>query len=415
MNLLKTSVLNGFAVIIKMLTMLGINKVLAIYVGPSGYAAFGQLQNAIQMITLISSGALNNGVIKYTSQHIHDEEKQVNIWKTAGTIVIIGAIITSLVVFIFSQDLSSFFIKGDDYSHVFKFFALSLIFFVLNTLLLAILNARREIIAYAFCNIVGSIVSLIATVLLTIKYNISGALVALATYQSFAFIVTFFVIYKKEWFKVSYIFGRIDKSVFKLLLSFSLMSLVSAICVPLSHMAIRKYIGQELGWESAGLWEAMWRLSSAFLLLVSSTFSVYFLPKLSALDAREEIIKELVNGFKLIIPFVIFGAMIIYFFRGYIITALFSQSFMKIQEIMPFQLIGDSIKACSLLLGYLVVSKAMVKEYILSEVVITLFFYLSIRQFVNLLGLEGLGVAHMLTYSLHFCLLYYLVKKKGVI
>ncbi|WP_223953430.1 oligosaccharide flippase family protein, partial [Aeromonas caviae] len=205
MNLLKTSVLNGFAVIIKMLTMLGINKVLAIYVGPSGYAAFGQLQNAIQMITLISSGALNNGVIKYTSQHIHDEEKQVNIWKTAGTIVIIGAIITSLVVFIFSQDLSSFFIKGDDYSHVFKFFALSLIFFVLNTLLLAILNARREIIAYAFCNIVGSIVSLIATVLLTIKYNISGALVALATYQSFAFIVTFFVIYKKEWFKVSYI------------------------------------------------------------------------------------------------------------------------------------------------------------------------------------------------------------------
>ena len=91
----------------------------------------------------------------------------------------------------------------------------------------------------------GSIVSLIATVLLTIKYNISGALVALATYQSFAFIVTFFVIYKKEWFKVSYIFGRIDKSVFKLLLSFSLMSLVSAICVPLSHMAIRKYTGQQ--------------------------------------------------------------------------------------------------------------------------------------------------------------------------
>ena len=51
MTLIKTSLLNAIAVVIKMLTTLGINKILAVYVGPTGYAALGQFQNAVQMIT----------------------------------------------------------------------------------------------------------------------------------------------------------------------------------------------------------------------------------------------------------------------------------------------------------------------------------------------------------------------------
>ncbi len=57
MTLIKTSLLNAIAVVIKMLTLLGINKILAVYVGPTGYAALGQFQNAVQMITTFGSGA----------------------------------------------------------------------------------------------------------------------------------------------------------------------------------------------------------------------------------------------------------------------------------------------------------------------------------------------------------------------
>ena len=67
MTLIRTSLLNGIAVVIKMLTLLSINKVLAIYVGPVGYAALGQFQNAVQMITTFASGAINTGVTKYTA------------------------------------------------------------------------------------------------------------------------------------------------------------------------------------------------------------------------------------------------------------------------------------------------------------------------------------------------------------
>jgi len=76
MNLLKTSALNGVAVLIKTATMFILNKILAIYVGPSGYAAIGQFQNFIQMVTTFAGSAINTAVIKYTAEYHGDETKQ---------------------------------------------------------------------------------------------------------------------------------------------------------------------------------------------------------------------------------------------------------------------------------------------------------------------------------------------------
>ena len=94
MTLIKTSLLNAIAVVIKMLTILGINKILAVYVGPTGYAALGQFQNAVQMITTFGSGAINTGVTKYTAEYFEDEAAQRKVWQTGGTIALVGSVIT---------------------------------------------------------------------------------------------------------------------------------------------------------------------------------------------------------------------------------------------------------------------------------------------------------------------------------
>src|SRR5690606_22998809 len=133
MTLIKTSLLNSIAVIVKMLTLLGINKVLAIYVGPAGYAAIGQFQNAIQMITTFASGAINNGVIKYTAEYYDDEERQRTVWRTAGTIALVGSLCTTALVAIFSRSLASWFLKDETLGGVFVWFAATLLLFVFNT------------------------------------------------------------------------------------------------------------------------------------------------------------------------------------------------------------------------------------------------------------------------------------------
>ncbi|MER0325903.1 O-antigen translocase [Vibrio vulnificus] len=415
MNLLKTSAMNLLAVIIKMVTMLGINKVLAIYVGPTGYAAFGQFQNAIQMITMLSSGAINNGVVKYTAEYKNDDVKQIVLWRTSGSLVIVACLFSSILILLFAEKLSILFLGHVNFKFVFYMLGVCLTFMVLNTLCLAILNGKREIETYVTCNIVGSILSLVFTVLLSIYFELVGGLIALASYQAVSFIVTFSLIKKKDWFDVSYLFGKVDKKILKKLMAFSIMSVVSAIVVPLSHIFIRDYIGDNLGWDFAGYWEAAWRLSSAYLLLVSSTFSVYFLPRLSELENKFDIRKELKKGYAFIIPFVILGAGAIYIFREIVIKLLFTSSFIPMEAILPYQLVGDVLKCCSVLLGYLVLSKAMTKEYIVSEVLVSVAFYSLVRYFGSEYGLEGLGYAHACTYFIHLCLMYYFVRRKGLV
>ncbi len=75
-----------------MLTLLGINKILAVYVGPAGYATLGQFQNAVQMISTLASGAINTGVTKYTAEYHEDDERQRAVWRTAGTIALSGSV-----------------------------------------------------------------------------------------------------------------------------------------------------------------------------------------------------------------------------------------------------------------------------------------------------------------------------------
>ncbi|MEG2569553.1 MAG: oligosaccharide flippase family protein, partial [Acinetobacter sp.] len=176
--------LNGVAVLIKMIALLGINKVLAVYVGPAGYAAVGQFQNAVQMITTFASGAINTGVTKYTAEYESDSEKQRVVWRTAGTISISASIFLSILILIFSEELALWFLKDVSFAGVFLWFSLALVFFSLNSLLLAILNGKREIIRYVLANISGSLFSLIVTALLAMKLGLYGALVGLAIYQS---------------------------------------------------------------------------------------------------------------------------------------------------------------------------------------------------------------------------------------
>lgn len=407
MTLIKTSLLNGIAVVIKMLTMLGLNKILAIYVGPAGYAALGQFQNAVQMITTLASGAINTGVTKYTAEYHEDEAKQHAVWRTAGTISLFGSVFVAISVIAFNKQLAGWFLKDESLSSVFTWFALTLVLFVFNTLLLAILNGKKEIQRYVIANIAGSIFALAVTTAMAIQLGLYGALVALAVYQSLTFFVTLTLTYKASWFKISYLFGGIDKQAAKNLAKFTAMALTSAACVPLSHIMIRNHLGETLGWEAAGYWEAMWRLSAAYLMLVTTTLSVYYLPKLSELQDPADIKNEILQGYKIILPVAAACGLIIYLLRDFIIRVLFTAEFAEMEVLFGWQMVGDFLKITSWVLSYLMLSKALMTAFIMSEVMFALLFYILVRVLSDTYAIESVAMAHAVNYLL-YCIFVYL-------
>lgn len=411
MNLLKTSALNGIAVLIKTATMFILNKVLAVYVGPSGYAVIGQFQNFIQIVTSFAGGAINTAVIKYTAQYYEDENRQRAIWRTAGSIVLLFSIIIAFLIVILQKQLSIYIFQTDEFQSVFVWFAVFLLFFNFNALFLAILNGKKEIVKLVMANIIGSLFSLAITGVLAIKFGLYGALVALSIYQSTAFLVTLILCYKADWFKFKYLFGKIDPDITRKFAGFALMALTSALCVPLSQIAIRTYMTGEFGIEYAGYWEAMIRLSGAYLMLVTTTLSVYYLPRLSELSAISDIKKEVYLGYKVIFPVALVGAILVYLLRDWIIGFLFTDAFLPMRDLFLWQMVGDSLKIGSWILAYLMLSKAMTKLFIVTEIIFSVSLVILTYLFTNIFGFEGVSIAYLVNYAIYWIVMGLLVFK----
>lgn len=404
MNLFKTSILNGIAVLIKTATMFLLNKILAVYVGPSGYAAIGQYQNFIQIMTTFSGSAINTAVIKYTAEYDDEKEKQ-KIWKSAGSIVLIMSFLLGFIIFLFNDALSTYIFGSVEYKNILTWFAVFLLFFNLNTLLLAILNGKKAISRLVIANICGSLISLVLISFLAIQYQLYGALIALSIYQSVAFCVTIYICLKTEWFKLRFLIGHIDRIILRNFASYALMALVSALCVPVSQMFIRQYLSLEYGQAYAGYWEAMVRLSAGYLMLVTTTLGVYYLPRLSELKTFESIKQEIFYGYKYIFPLAILAGVLMYALRFYIIDILFSAEFIEMEKLFLWQVIGDSLKIGSWILAYLMLSKKMTKLFISTEIVFSLSYILFTVLFTKLYSFEGASIAYMVNYALYWVII----------
>ncbi len=411
MTLIKTSILTAMSTVITVISAFVINKIVAIYAGPSGLALIGQLKDFVTMLTNISNGAITQGIVKYTAEYETIEKKQ-KIFSTSIIISLISSFIIATMLFGFSGYLSELILKNIQYSGVFLIFGATIFLFALNTILISILNGQKEIKKYVFVNIVNSIVALILTSLLVVKFNIQGALYALVINQSIVFFVTLLFVLKSSWFKWEYFKQGVDKDSLIKLSKYSLMAITSAIAAPVSFLIIRNYIGENLGWDSAGYWQGIWYISSMYLLVVTTSLSVYYLPRLSEIQDKVELKKEIFSGYKIIMPIVIVSALMIYLFKEYVILIAFDEKFMPMMELFKWQLIGDVIKIASWLLSYLMLAKAMTKVFIYTEVLFSvLFIFLSIF-FVNTYGLVGITYAFVLNYIFYFFTVLSIFKKR---
>ena len=410
MNLLKTSVLTGLATVLRVITAFIINKVIANLVGPSGLAVVGQLQNFIEIIVTASNGAVTNGVVKYTSEYDNIEQKQ-RIFSTAITLSLICSSVIAIALIMGRNTLSMWVLHSPDYGNVFAVFGLTVFLFALNAIFLAILNGQKEIKKYVAVNMLGSIISLVVTTVLIFQFKLLGALYALVLNQSVLFFATLLFVVKSPWFKPHYFLQGIDRPSLIKLGHFSLMALTTALTVPLSHLFIRNYIAQELGWQNAGYWQGIWYISSMYLMVVTTSLSIYYLPKLSSMTEKADIRKEIWHGYRIIVPLVVVMAVMIYVLRDWVIWIAFSNDFKPMLPLFAWQLIGDVIKIISWVLAFLMISKAMTKAFVVTEIFFSILFITLSVVFIHYFGLVGVTYAFATNYTLYLIMMLMLFKE----
>ena len=411
-DLIKTSFFTSIATLVKIATAFVLNKIVAVYVGPAGVALVGQFTNFSGIITSIGSGGIGTGIVKYIAENRKKEAEINKIISTSFILMLFCSVIASIVLLVFSEFFSNLIFKSDDYKFVITLLSFSLVFTSLNTLLLSVLNGLKEVRKYTWSGISGNLLMLIISIALVIKYKLSGVLIAFVAGQSLVFCVTLFFVARSKWFSIQKFLTHFDKQVLRNLSGFSLMTLVSSFTTPVALIIIRNYIGKNLSWDDAGYWQGVYSISEVYLMFITSSLSVYYLPRLSEISNPNELRDEIFKTSKIIFPVISVMALLVFLFKIQIVNILFTGEFTPMLPLFKFQLLGDVVKIACWLISYQMLSKAMTKLFIFTEVFFNLTFVLLTILFINQFGLEGSAIAFCANYTLYFIFLLICFRKQ---
>ena len=414
MNLIKTSFYTAISTAISFISGFIVIKVVAVKIGPTGLAYVGQFQNTTTILTLLATGAITAGVVKYLAGNTSDKESQQKIITTSVSIVLLCSLLVSLFAILNSKFLSRSTFHTDDYWMVYIFYGAFVPLISLNTLFLAFLNGVKEIRKLTIVNVCASVFGITFTVIFAYWLGIKGVLIAGNFMALAVFILNIFFIKRFRWFSWKPNFKTWDKKITTLLLAFTLMSIVSGFLSPATQLLVRDKIIKDFSLEEAGYWQAVTKISDYYLAFVITVLSVYYLPRLSEINEKSELRKELKNGYKIILPAVGLMAFAIWAGKYIIIQMLFTSKFIPMIPLFKYQLLGDFFKIGSWLIAYIMVAKALTKLYIFTEILFSITYVLISFIMIDKYGLIGATYGFCLNYALYWISMIFINKKQFI-
>lgn len=410
MNLIKTSLYTSISTAINFVSGFIVIKVVAVKIGPEGIAFVGQFQNTTSILTMLATAAISSGVIKYLAQNSHDIIKSRAIINTSFLIVFFSSLIISVFVMSTSGFLSIAAFKTTDFWLVYFLFGLFIMVIAFNVMFLAILNGIKEIKKFTIVNICSSLLGVSITVVFAYIFGIKGVLISSTAAALVVFIINvyFFNSLNIKWRPD---FKSWDKNVVRMLGAFSLMAVVSGFLTPATQILIRDRIIIQFSTVHAGYWQAVTKISDYYLSFITSVLVVYYMPRLSEIQNKIELRKEIVNGYKIILPVVGFIALIIWLSKSIIIHLLFTPEFLPMKPLFTFQLLGDFFKIGSWLLSYLMLAKAMTKVFIFTETLFSISYIALSYFFMDHFGIVGATYAFCINYVLYWLMMWIIMRK----
>lgn len=405
-SLFKVTSLNSVSVVLKIITGLISSKIIAVFLGAPGMALVGNMRNFFTSVETISTLGFQNGIVKYSAENQENESELKKVISTIFFSLIGASIIFGLILFLFATNWNDE-VFGSDFSYgfVFKILALTLPFYVINLFLISVINGFGKFKAVIFINIFGNLIGLLVSIFLIYRYNVAGALISIGITPALLFFISLFYSSKEFSLTKNISLSSFNFSIIKNLSSYSIMALVYGFIGPLVYLAIRNYIIENLGINQAGYWSAMERISSNYLLFISTLLGVYFLPKLVLAQNNLETKKVFWSYYKTILPVFILGLSFIYIFRNVIVKILFTEDMLPVSNLFFWQLVGDVFKASSIILGYQFFAKKMTKAFVITEIFSLTTLYFSSIYFANIFQIEGIVIAHAFTYGIYLLVL----------
>ncbi|WP_313669141.1 lipid III flippase WzxE [Atlantibacter sp.] len=404
MSLAKASVWTAASTLIKIAAGLLVIKLLAVAFGPEGVGQAGNFRQLITVLGVLAGAGIFNGVTKLVAQHHDDAEQLKQVTGTSSAMVLGFSTLLAIIFLLAAQPISMGLFGHDRYQSVVRMVAFIQMGIAWANLTLAILKGFRDARGNALSLIIGSITGVAAWYLCYRLGGYEGALLGLALVPALVVFPALWMLKQREHVPFGYLKPRWNSPLARQLSKFTLMALITSVTLPVAYVMMRNLMATQYSWDEVGIWQGVSTISDAYLQFITATFSVWLLPTLSRLTAKQDITREVVRSLKFVLPAVAAASLTVWLLRDVAIWLLFSAKFSAMRDLFAWQLVGDVLKVGAYVFGYLVIAKASLRFYILAE--LSQFALLTgfSRWLIPAHGALGAAQAYMATYIVYFTL-----------
>lgn len=401
MNIVRASFYSAMATAARLIAGLVVIKLVAWFAGPEGVGKLGQFMSLMSVLAVLAGGGISAGIVKYVAEYRHDAQRLSRLLSAALWYALCASCLMGCIALVLSRQMAIWLLGDLHYESLIRVLAVAQLGIAMVNYMLAVINGFMDVRRLAFIQVLGSAFSIAMVVWLSQWLHLYGALLALVVSQVLWLLVGLPTWWRSPYFQRSMLRMRFDREMTSRLAAFSVMTITSALLPPLINIAVRNHLAVQFGWEQVGYWQAVSKVSDAYLLFLTTAINIYYLPKLASTHGRASLVLELRSAYRFLLPVVAVLAVLVYVLRDWVTRCLFSADFTSANALYGPQLIGDVIKIASFILSYVMLAKAMTRLFVISECVFAVSYLALVYVFTAYFGLIGAMYAFTANYLLY--------------
>jgi O-antigen/teichoic acid export membrane protein len=383
------------------------NKYYALQLGPEGLGMIGLFQSFLQLYTLFGGMGISTGIVRSIAGFVNsDNQAQIRAYKTAmWQLFGISALIILTISLILHEFILKLLIPDQNVYTLFSIVGVSIIS-IASGMQLGFINAHHRTSTLAKIAILSQIAGSVIGILVVWIWSsaaipfimVTGPVVSLLLANLYAPRAT------------QGVSSPEDVKLARLkLLNFGVPYLGSSIVGTGVLVILPFVVNHQLQERDVGYYRAASLLSTGYLGGLVTALSQDYFPRISAIQREKESLIKIVNEQLTILlvcatPLI---AMVMLFLPAFI-RLVFTDTFAPAIDILRWQLLGDIFKIIGWVFAFLILAVAPAHSYLIIEGIggglILLFSIFGISIF----GLQGIGIAYLVSYFLYACITVYL-------
>lgn len=388
-------------------------KLFALILGPIGFGVISQFSN----FQIFLTGVICLGIPVGLTTLVAQRYQKKNFYEIQSLIVYLGlitfvfALIISITLIFLSKHLSSYLVNDESGYSILIILMLMIPFLIQYSLLEAYLKGTDQINLIVKINLINSFLSLIIIFPLTYYFSVYGAAIFMFISGLLPLFIFMFLA-KFDFRKLFKIKIEFKPNLLKNIIKIGIVSLASSFLFQLSMIQLRKFIIDNYGIQSAGIYQTVLGLSTSYFVIIYTYLSLYSLPQFSKIENNIDIIKELNNNLRFLLFLIIPMAMLLLSFKNEYLIVFYSSEFLKASDYFYYQILGDIFRVLAALFGLWLIPK--VKIFALLSIDLTLNVLLLtlpiVSSFLFHKNLIYISMIYLIAFMVHFSL-YFIYSK----